>query len=449
MEVVSSAAHEGRHRVMDMRVFPVADGLGVISDDITDRKAAEEALRESEELRRLFMDSSSATFALFDSELNFLDLNAAGLERFGLAKEDVIGRNLAEISPDAAKTRRFDRYFEVMRTGKHLHLESVAHESRKGQHSVMDMRLFPVADGLGVIAEDITEQNTAEAARRESDENLNLFFESAKDDFALFDHDMNLLHANDSSLTAMGSSRETAIGSHLLDIAPQFATTDRYAAYLRVMETGEPYEAEVIMVSPTGEKRIKSHYAFPAGDGVGLVIRDVTQQKLSDAALRRSDETLRTVVDNAPILLWAVDSDRINTVLMGRSFKTLNINPKERLGQVNGERCFNPPEMEKRLEAALNGEDQIYSVSVEGRDFETRLVPLRDSDGATEGAIGVSVDVTEQKRAERDLASLNQHLEELSIAERTTELRNLSTTLRHRRFLFTDSFLLLWKWRVG
>ena len=30
-----------------------------------------------------------------------------------------------------------------------------------------------------------------------------------------------------------------------------------------------------------------------------------------------------------------------------------------------------------------------------------------------------------------------------------TEYRNLSTTLRHRRFLFTDSFLLLWKWRVG
>ena len=28
-------------------------------------------------------------------------------------------------------------------------------------------------------------------------------------------------------------------------------------------------------------------------------------------------------------------------------------------------------------------------------------------------------------------------------------MRNLSTTLRHRRFLFTDSFLLLWKWRVG
>ena len=33
--------------------------------------------------------------------------------------------------------------------------------------------------------------------------------------------------------------------------------------------------------------------------------------------------------------------------------------------------------------------------------------------------------------------------------EQEVASRNLSTTLRHRRFLFTDSFLLLWKWRVG
>ena len=37
----------------------------------------------------------------------------------------------------------------------------------------------------------------------------------------------------------------------------------------------------------------------------------------------------------------------------------------------------------------------------------------------------------------------------LTKATRSLGVRNLSTTLRHRRFLFTDSFLLLWKWRVG
>ena len=38
---------------------------------------------------------------------------------------------------------------------------------------------------------------------------------------------------------------------------------------------------------------------------------------------------------------------------------------------------------------------------------------------------------------------------EAMMTERGVAVRNLSTTLRHRRFLFTDSFLLLWKWRVG
>ena len=36
-----------------------------------------------------------------------------------------------------------------------------------------------------------------------------------------------------------------------------------------------------------------------------------------------------------------------------------------------------------------------------------------------------------------------------TLSRRRRTVRNLSTTLRHRRFLFTDSFLLLWKWRVG
>ena len=51
---------------------------------------------------------------------------------------------------------------------------------------------------------------------------------------------------------------------------------------------------------------------------------------------------------------------------------------------------------------------------------------------------------------EPDLASGN-HLGELAarLIEPLGALRNLSTILRHQRFLFTDSFLLLWKWRVG
>ena len=47
----------------------------------------------------------------------------------------------------------------------------------------------------------------------------------------------------------------------------------------------------------------------------------------------------------------------------------------------------------------------------------------------------------------QQLSTLHRVLED--VYEESTGRRNLSTTLRHRRFLFTDSFLLLWKWRVG
>ena len=48
--------------------------------------------------------------------------------------------------------------------------------------------------------------------------------------------------------------------------------------------------------------------------------------------------------------------------------------------------------------------------------------------------------------SEQQIAFILRQAEEGTSVE---EVRNLSTTLRHRRFLFTDSFLLLWKWRVG
>lgn len=427
LEVVSTETRDGRHRVMDMRAFPVAGGLGVISEDITERKKAEADLRYSEERWRQFMEAAGESFVLLDADLNFVDVNRAGLEQANVTKEDVIGKNLADAWPASVSSGRYERYREVLKTGKPFRVE-LTDATRIGDPRTIDLCAFPVGDGLGVISEDISERKKAEAARLKSEETLHVFFESARDHFALLDRDMNLLHLNNSAVEALGYSLDTAVGKHLLEIAPQLAGTERYAGYLRVLETGEPYEAEAVLISRTGEERINAVTAFSAGDGVGIIIRDITEQKKSEAALRRSDEALRTVVDNAPILLWAVDLDRINTVLMGKGLQTLNIDPKKSLGQRQGKPRFYDPEIDEYLDAALNGEDQTYSVTIEGIDFETRLVPLRDSRGAIEGAIGVSVDVTDRKHAERELAKLNQDLEEL-VAERTQELRTAQDDL--------------------
>ena len=80
-------------------------------------------------------------------------------------------------------------------------------------------------------------------------------------------------------------------------------------------------------------------------------------------------------------------------------------------------------------------------------DAETKLVPSwRIGDRSGETAIDFMDDLRSRLANRVQLTSdgLKAYLEAVEGA-----FRNLSTTLRHRRFLFTDSFLLLWKWRVG
>ncbi len=64
------------------------------------------ALRISEERRSLFMDSATDLFVLYDADLNFIDLNKVACERFGMARDEVIGRNLAEVFPESVESGR-------------------------------------------------------------------------------------------------------------------------------------------------------------------------------------------------------------------------------------------------------------------------------------------------------------------------------------------------------
>ena len=66
-----------------------------------------------------FMASAPDAFALYDSELNLLDVNQALLKYWpeGKTKEDLIGRNMLDLDPDLKETGRYDRYIELIKTG--------------------------------------------------------------------------------------------------------------------------------------------------------------------------------------------------------------------------------------------------------------------------------------------------------------------------------------------
>jgi PAS domain S-box-containing protein len=144
--------------------------------DISARKAMEQALRESRETARALLDTPSEAILLLDAQGTFLDLNEAALRLHGRTREDLLGRNMADVFEPELAQSRLSHLQRAAETGRPV----LSDDQEAGRW--FEVGHYPLRDAEGRVGKvavycyDITERKSMEAelaAAKEAAEEAN------------------------------------------------------------------------------------------------------------------------------------------------------------------------------------------------------------------------------------------------------------------------------------
>jgi PAS domain S-box-containing protein len=287
---------------------------GAIQAREAERQRAEQALRESEDRFRGFMENTPALASIKDETGRCLYANAAFERYFGLRREGWFGRTDEEMWPGQPATERFRRNdLRVLATNEpQQFLETITLPDGRAAHW-MTVK-FPLTDGsgrrlVGGVSVDLTEWRRTQAALARSERRYEQLVEQAWDAIMIFDGEWRIRAANSAACAMTGYSREELLAARL----DQLLVPDDLAAHL--LNT-EELRAGALIVSERRARR-KDGTTFLVevtarqqdGGPVQAIIRDVTSRRAAEQALRESEERYRLLYQYLPLAYQSLAQD--------------------------------------------------------------------------------------------------------------------------------------------
>jgi PAS domain S-box-containing protein len=123
----------------------------------------------------------------------------------------------------------------------------------------------------------------------------------------------------------------------------------------------------------------------------------------AQVARQESDKRLQTLVNNAPIVIWAIDTDGKLTLVDGDEINNLNIDPAQLIGRPISDWINKIPMTEEEIQQTLKGEIVSATNKIADLSFDAHFVPLKDEQGKVTGVIGVATNISDRILAEQGL----------------------------------------------
>jgi len=272
----------------------------LVARDLTERREAEQALRESEERYRTLFESAPESVTLLDLDGVVVDCNPATEEIAELPREAIIGTPFAELAVVApSDLTEYAAIFARLLDGDRIEPLELRTEPAEGDGRWLEVFPAPIVkdgevEAVQVIARDITERRKAEQALRESEERYRRHFENVSDVIYSVDEDLNITDVSPSVERVLGYKPEELIGQPFVELSVLGPDSMERAIHdtMRVL-SGERVESTVYrFIRRDGGERWAEVSGAPLtrdGEVAGLisVARDITERKEAEDELRR------------------------------------------------------------------------------------------------------------------------------------------------------------------
>jgi len=387
-------------------------------------KRTEKIKRREEQLRVLFDQHPSASIVYDLDSLKILAANQTALDIYGYTQKEFRDMSILDMNHEK-EHKRIKNHIELLSKQK-TEPQKWCHILKNGELRTVTVTGNPIVFGDKkarlVIIKDITHEQEILQRLEDQEKQFKNLVERTSDAIYRTDEDGNFIYANPNCESLFECTIAELSNMNIYDlVSKEYKERVRnfyaYQAQNKISNT----KTEFPITKTNGENIwIEQTVDFiPADEGSSefiSVTRDITEKRILEKSLLRSEEKYRSIIENMELGILEVDTKGKILKAYPKFCKLTGYEEKELIGKIASEIFLDEvtkDKMHKETQKRTTGETSVYEIELKKKDGSKIWVmisaaPYYNEKNRITGSVGVHLDITRRKTSEKQLALLSQ-----------------------------------------